>query len=67
MKAAVAGKGAAGQVSWAQGAATNLDAVYKQSQTVVNSLKRYTKGDRFKKASRTPPANRRCWPSSARA
>jgi hypothetical protein len=50
VKAAVAGKGAAGQVTWAQGSAVSLDAVYKQSQTVVNSLKRYTKGERFKKS-----------------
>jgi cytochrome c556 len=50
VKAAVAGKGAAGQVTWAQGANANLDAVYKQAQTVVNSLKRYTKGPRFKKS-----------------
>jgi cytochrome c556 len=51
VKAAVGGKGAAGgQVNWAQGSAVNLDSVFKQSQTVVNSLKRYTKGERFKKS-----------------
>jgi cytochrome c556 len=52
VKAAVGGKGTAGQVSWAQGAGANLDAVYKQAQTVVNSLKRYTKSERFKKSAK---------------
>lgn len=49
VKAALAAKNG-GQVSWAKGADANLDAVYKQSQTVINSLKRYTKGERFKKS-----------------
>lgn len=48
LKASLSASG--GEVTWAQGAEANLDAVYKQSQTVINSLKRYTKGARFKKS-----------------
>jgi hypothetical protein len=52
VKAAAAGKGAAGAVSWAQGADTNLDSVYKQAQSVLQSLKRYTQPQRFKKGAK---------------
>jgi hypothetical protein len=50
VKAAAGGKGTGAAVTWAQGTDVNLDAVYKQAQTVINSLKRYTKGPRFKKS-----------------
>jgi hypothetical protein len=51
LKAAVAEKGTGTPaVKWEKGA--SLDAVFKQSQTVVNSLKRYTKGSRFKKTAK---------------
>jgi len=51
VKGAVSAKSAE-PVNWEQGAAVNLDATYKQAQTVVNSLKRYTKPERFKKSAK---------------
>ena len=50
LKASLSGKG--GELSWAEGNAVDLDALYKQSQTAMNSLKRHTKGPRFKKSAK---------------
>lgn len=50
VRASLSGKGS--ELSWGQGNVVDLDSLYKQSQTAMNSLKRHTKGPRFKKSAK---------------
>jgi len=52
VKAAAAGGSGGSPLSWSQGNEVDLDALNKQAQTAINSLKRYTKPERFKKGAK---------------